>query len=435
MLKQLSDKLKQAMDKISKLVSVDKEAVEELVKEMQRALISADVDVDLVFELSESIRKRAFESLPSGMTRKEHIIKVVYDELVKILGEEKSRIDVRPKRILLVGLYGSGKTTTAAKLALYYKKKGLRCCMIACDTARPAAFEQLEQLSEQVNVQFYGEGGEKNSVKILKDALRNIKADVIIADSSGRNALDRDLINEIKDLSKTMNPDEKILVMPAEIGQAASEQAAAFSEIGITDVIVTRMDATAKGGGALTACYETGAKVKFITTGEKPDALEEYDPKKFVARLLGFPDLETLLEKAKENVDEKRAEKMLGGDFTIEDFYSQIEGMQSMGGFSKILDMMGMSKLGTKVPGGLELQEDKVKKWKYAIQSMTIAEKNEPEIMDTSRIRRIAKGSGLSEQYVRELIANYSKTKKMMKQISPSKLKRSGMFRQFGMRF
>lgn len=437
MLKGLSDKLRATIDKITRMGVVDKEAVEEIIKEIQRALLSADVDVQLVFSLSENVKKSAFDKLPEGLSRREHIIKTIYDELTRVLGGEKSTVTLRPKKILLMGLYGSGKTSTAAKLGRYYQKKGLKVALICCDTYRPAAFEQLMQLAKKIDVPFYGEKDEKNASKIVKNAMKVVKADVIIADSSGRNALDNDLIDEIQKINKELDADERILVIPADIGQATKQQANAFHKaLGVTDVIVTKMDATAKGGGALTACHETGAKVKFITVGETPDDIEHYDPQKFAARLLGFPDLETLLEKAKSTMDVKKAEKIVKGDFDIEDFYSQIEGMQKMGPMSQMLDMAGLGKMAGKAKN-LDQQEAKMKKWRYIIQSMTAKEKAEPDIINSSRIRRIASGSGVSEHDVRELVSSYSKVKKMMKQINPAKLKRGGMsslFRQFGMK-
>ncbi len=434
-LKSLSQKLRDTLEKFSRGFA-DKEAVEELVKDIQRALLSADVDVDLVFKLSESIRERAFEKVPEALTRREHIIKAVYEELTKILGEKKSEISLVKKRVLLAGLFGSGKTSTAAKLARFYQKKGLKPALVCCDTARPAAYEQLQQLAQRIDVQFYGEKNEKDSSKILRNAMKNVKSDILIADSSGRSALDKELINEIKKMNDILMPDERILVLPADIGQAAKEQASAFhNALGITDVIITKLDATAKGGGALTACYETGAKVKFISVGETPEDLQAYDPEKFVARLLGMPDLETLLEKAKSVVDEKKAKKIVKGEFDLEDFVSQLESVRSMGPLSGLLDMMGLGKLGNKMP--LDAQESKMKKWRHVLQSMTPQEKAEPDIISPSRIRRIARGSGCSEADVRELVSNYSKVRKMMKKLSPEKMKRggmAGMFRQLGMK-
>lgn len=438
MLKGLSEKLRGTINKITSLGSVDKEHVEELIKDMQRALIGADVEIDLVFKLSENIKKRALEKLPPGLTRKEHVIRVVYEELTDIMGAEKPEIELKPKKILLAGLYGSGKTTTAAKLARFYQKKGLKPYLVCCDVVRPAAYDQLKQLAEKIDAPFYGEKDGKDSSKVMKNALKKISGDIVIVDSSGRNALEKELVDEISELNNIFKPDEKILVIPADIGQAAKQQAHAFHDaLGITDVIVTKLDATAKGGGALTACSATGAKVKFITVGETVNDLQDYDPKKFVARLVGFQDLDTLLEKARSVVDEKKAKKIIKGDFDIEDFYSQIESMQKMGPMSQVLDMMGAGKLAKKVPGGLDVQEEKMKKWRHIINSMTMQERATPEIVNSSRVRRIAAGSGSGESDVREMLANYNKVKKMMKKLSPGKLKRGGfgsMFKQFGMK-
>lgn len=435
--------MKQSLEKIAKLGIVDREAVEELVKDIQRSLLAADVDVTLVMQLSETIRKKAMIELPPGLTRKEHVIKVVYEELTNIMGKEKPTISLKHKKILLCGLYGSGKTSTAAKLARFYQKKGLKPVMICCDTVRPAAYEQLQQLAAKIDVIFYGEKGEKNATKVLQNALKKTQGDVLIVDSSGRNALEQDLIDEIKSLDNVLSSYdtrdyEKVLVIPADIGQAAKKQADAFHKaLEITDVIVTKLDATAKGGGALTACSATGAKVKFITVGETVEDLQSYDPEKFVARLIGFPDLETLLEKARSVVDEEKAKKVMKGDFDLEDFYSQIESMQKVGPLSQIMDMAGLGKLASKA-GNLNVQEEKMKKWKFILQSMTLEEKRSPDVISSARVRRIAAGSGTQEADVREMLANYHKMKKVMKKLSPGKIKRSGdmsgLFRQMGMK-
>jgi signal recognition particle subunit SRP54 len=435
MLESLSSKIKGALQKIAKLGSVDEEAVSALVAEIERALIAGDVDVKLAKHLSEQIKKRAFEKIPQGLTRREHVINVVYEELTKILGGEKPEISLKPKKVLLCGLFGSGKTSTAAKLARFYQKKGLRPAVIAADTYRPAAYEQLQQLSQRIKCEFYGERDEKDSTKIVKNALKKVRGDVIIVDSSGRDALDQSLVKEIQSINLTLNPQEKILVIPADIGQAARMQAEAFQKaLKITDVIVTKLDATAKGGGALTACYATGAKVKFITVGETPEDLEIYDAKKFVARLAGIPDLQALIEKAQEamaaqGVDKanKLAPKMLSGTFTMEEFIQQFEAMQQMGPLSQLTEMLG---LGGKIPKQqLEEQQEKMKKWKFMIQSMTAKEKAEPSLIakNPARVKRISKGSGTTEAEVRELLSNYEKIKKMMKKMGAGRLKRGDM--------
>ncbi len=436
MLDKLKDGLRGAIEKITRSTLVDKEVVDSAVRDIQRSMLASDVNVEQVYELSESIKKRSMEKIPPGLSRREHVIKVVYEELTGILGKEKAEVELSPKKIILAGLFGSGKTTMTAKLARFYKNKGLRTSVICCDTFRPAAFEQLQQLAKKVDVPFYGEKGEKDSSKVLTNALKKIDSDVIIVDSSGRDALDRELIAEIKKLNIILKADERILALPADIGQAARQQADAFHEaLGITDVIITKMDATAKGGGALTACASTGAKVKFISVGETPKDLEIYDPKKFVARLIGFPDLETLLEKAKDVMDEKKTEKIIEGDFGIEEFCEQIGAVQKMGPMSQMLEMVGLN--AKKLPSGMiNVQEEKMKKWQHIIKSMTAKERKDPEIIKYSRMQRIAKGAGVNEPDVRELISAYRKSKKMVKKLNPGKLKRGGLgslFKQMGM--
>lgn len=437
MLENLSNKIKDALGKITKMGSVDKSAVDDLVEEIKRALLSGDVNVHLAEEFGKNIEKKAFEKLAAGVTRKEHVLKTVYEELTNILGSEKPVISLKPKKILLCGLFGSGKTSAAARIARYYKKQGLSCAVVCCDTVRPAAYEQLEQLAKKIGVQFYGEKNEKSAPTVLKNQLRKIKTDVIIVDSSGRDALDKELIEEIIKLNDIVKADEKILVIPADIGQAAKSQAEAFHKaLNITDVIVTKMDATGKGGGALTACYATGAKIMFITKGETPDDMEIYDPKKFVARLVGIPDIETIVEKAKAAGLESSAKKIMKADFDLNDFYEQIAGVGQVGSFSGIADMLGV---GNRVPKDmLEKQQEKTKKWKFVLDSMTPKEKNNPDLIDASRVKRIAKGSGTTEQEVKEFLNNYYKTKKMSKQLGLSKMRQGDMaklLRKGGMKF
>ncbi len=430
-------RLKDVLNNFVRRGLADKEQIEELIKNIQRVLIQADVDVRLVFELSRKIKERALkEELPAGITRKEHVIKVVYDELVNILGGRKAEIKLGKQKILLLGLYGSGKTTTAIKLAYFLKKRGLKTCVIGCDVYRPAAFEQLKQLGEKHGIDVYGDENEKNPVNILKSILPSTgKYDVIVIDSAGRSALDDGLMNELRDIVKIAKPDERWLVLSADIGQAASSQAKGFDEaVKLNGVIITKMDSSAKGGGAISACYSAGTTVKFIGTGEKVDDLEPYDPTRFVSRILGMGDLKTLLEKAEQAFKEEDARKLLSGEFNLIEFYKQIENVKSMGSLSKIIEMLPLP--GIKIPRDvLEMQEEKFKKWKYILDSMTFEEKSNPEIINRSRIERIARGSGTKPEEVKELLKAYRQMKSMIKKFKKGRFMKGRMSRNIGMPF
>ncbi|MAG16361.1 signal recognition particle protein [Candidatus Woesearchaeota archaeon] len=423
-LDKLGESLKNTLQKVAKSVFVDDRLINELVKDIQRALLQSDVNVQLVFKLSKDIKERALkEEVPSGITQKEHLIKIVYDELVKFLGEKESEIktDKKNTKIMLLGLFGSGKTTTAGKLARYFQKRGLKLALVQLDVYRPAAFEQLKQLGEQINVPVFGDKKEKNPLKIYNSVKKELsKFDVVIIDTAGRDALSNALIKELKELGKKIQPEESLLVMSADIGQAAQKQAEAFHEAKtITGVIVTKLEGTAKGGGALTSCAATGAKVKFIGIGEKTEDLERFVPERFVGRLLGMGDLDTLLEKANEAISEEEAQdmgkKFLKGDFNLLDLYEQMQTMKKMGSLSKIVEMVpgfGQLKLPKEM---LDVQEGKLQKWKIAMASMSKKELENPEIIDSERIDRISKGSGIPASEIRELIKQHKQSKKMVK--------------------
>lgn len=422
-LERLGSALRKAISSIASAVFIDKKKIEEITNELKRSLIEADVDVHLVFELCESIKKQAL-SEKSSLEKKEHLVKLIHDEIVEILGKEKYEMAVskekKPYYVMMLGLYGAGKTTAISKLSLYYTKRGYKCAMLGLDVHRPAAPEQLEQLAEKVKVPCFIDKAEKNPLKIFKEFESQLKKyNIVFVDTAGRDALDDELITEIKQISKEINPNQTLLVMPADIGQAAKKQASEFQKAcNITGVIITRLDGTAKGGGALTACASTGAKVLFIGTGEKPQDLEVFDPTAFVERLLGMGDLDALLEKAKFAIDEKNKDKiekrLEEGTFTLEDLYEQIKAMQNMGPFGKIAQLIpGLG--GMKLPEELmQTQESKMKKWKHAIDSMTREEKENPELLEKqpSRIQRISKGSGTNASDIRELIKQH----KVMKQ-------------------
>ncbi len=428
-LDKLGESLKGTLNKITNSIFVDEKLINELVKEIQRALLQSDTNVSLVLELSNKIKERAKNDPSPGITKREQVIKIIYEELTNFLGKEPREIviDKKPLQIMLVGLFGSGKTTTAGKLAKFYKKRGHKIAVMQTDTWRPAAYEQLKQLSEQVGVDFLGIKGEKDPVVIYKsfeDKLKNY--DVVIVDTAGRDALSDELIEELNQLHAAVQADEKLLVIAADIGQAAQKQAEAFhGSCGVTGVIVTKLEGTAKGGGALSACSVTKAPITFIGVGEKVDDLELFHPERFVGRLLGMGDLASLLEKAQEVISPEDAEdmqkKFLKGDFNLVDLYDQMKALKKMGSFGKIMEMIpGMGSL--KMPKEmLNVQEEKLHKWKFAMDSMTKEELENPDVMDSSRIDRIAAGSGLTIGQVRELLKQYRQSKKMMKMFKGEK--------------
>lgn len=426
-LEKLSDSLKSAIQKIANSIFVDEKLLNELIKEIQKALLQSDVNVKLVFSLTQQIKERAQkEEAPKGLTKKEQLINIVYEELVKFLGGEKSELNVenkKPAKIMLVGLFGSGKTTTAGKLAKYFIKRGKKTAILGLDTYRPAAMQQIEQISKQINAICFTDKTTKNPVEIYKRVEKELqKFDIIIIDTAGRDALSEELIQELKEVSSAINPDESLLVISADIGQTAQKQAETFHQsCEITGVIATKMDGTAKGGGALSACAITGAPIKFIGTGEKTDDFEQFNPKGFVSRLLGMGDIEALLEKTKEAITEEEAKdiekKLLKGEFNLVDLYQQMEAMSKMGSIGKLLEMVpGLGQL--KLPkDALQVQEGKLEKWKHAMNSMTKAELENPEIIDASRIERIAKGAGVSTAEIRGLIKQFQQSKKMVKML------------------
>ncbi len=418
------DKIKDSVQKFSRKGVADKEAVEQLVKDIQRDLIQADVDVTLVSQLSDEIREEALkEEPPKELTRKEHVLETVYSKLEHLLGEE-AEIEVKPQNILLCGLYGAGKTTTAGKLADFYRKKELKVGVIAADTDRPAAHEQLQQIAEQVDVEFYGEKNTDSPSEIVKNGLQELDTDVTIVDSAGRNSLDNELTEELKEINQALKPDEKYLVMPGDIGQSAKTQAEQFNEaINLTGVVVTKLDSSAKGGGALVACKQANTQVKFIGTGEEMQDLEIYNPVDFVSQMLGQPDLESLLEKV-EQLDTD-PQKMLEGDFTMEDFQQQIG---QVSGTGMMEDLMQQMPFGSKMPDNLaQLTEEKTAKYGYIIDSMTPQEKQDPSLINKNRVERIAQGSGTQKTEVRELIKHYRQTKNMMDKFDKKDMKRGNI--------
>ena len=421
----LGSSLKSTLKKIASAVLVDDSLLDESIKEIQRSLLSADCDVQLVLDLSERIKKRfKEEKAPAILSQKERLVNIVYEELTSLLGGEKEEIKIekrKPFKIMLVGLFGAGKTTAAGKLAFYYKKRGYKVAMLGLDTFRPKAREQLKQNADNSGVDCFIDVKEKNPVKVYNKFKNDLSSyDIVLIDTAGRNALDKELIKELRDINDAASPNETLLVITADIGKSAREQAEAFADnSNIRGVMITKLDGTAKAGGALAACTVAKAKIKFVGVGEKKEDLESFNPKGFVGRLLGMGDLEALLEKASEAVSEEDAKdiqkRMLSGKFNLVDLYEQMSAMRKMGPLSKVLEMVpGMGQLNIS-KDQLQVQEEKLKKWRHIMDSMTKKELENPDEISVSRIERIAKGSGASTAEVRELLKQYEKSKKMIK--------------------
>jgi signal recognition particle subunit SRP54 len=426
----LGSSLNDALKKIFRAPVMDEKTVKELVRDLQRALLQADVNVKLVLEVSKRIEERALkEKVPPGVSRREHVVKVVYEELTHFLGEKPASLKIEPGKrtvIMLVGIQGSGKTTASGKLAKYFQKRGLKTALVCTDTYRPGAYDQLKQLADRINIPVYGEPKEKKSEKIALRGLKQFKDyDVVIVDTAGRHKEEKGLIDEMKRLEKAIKSDEAILVIDGTIGQQAAVQARAFHEATpIGSILVSKLDGSARGGGALSAVAAIGAPIKFISAGEKLGDIEAFVPSRFVGRLLGMGDLQSLVDKVREaevKVPEKKARAFLSGKFTLTDMYEQFESMKKMGPLKGLLKMIpGMS---YNIPDEqMNMAEDALKKWRVIIQSMTPKEREKPKILSSSRIRRVARGSGTTEKEVKELIKQYNNMRKMMKTLRRKKL-------------
>ncbi len=424
-LSRLSSGLQEALNKIRGVGVVDKKRVREIIKEIQKTLISADVKIEQVFELSKRIEEKALqEHLPAGISRREHLIKVIYNEIADLMGGEEAQFLLDPKRqnkIILVGVQGSGKTTQAAKLAKYLMKKGYRPALVCADNFRPGAFDQLRQLGDEIRVPVYGDPSEEQTWKIAEQGIAEFKdRNVVIVDTEGRHSLDKELMEEIGRLEEHIHPDYTILVLDSTIGQRAEAQARAFKEkCNINGIILTKLDGSAKGGGGISACAAVSAPVLFVGTGERLDDLERFDPKAFVGRLMGFGDIKGLLQKFEAHVEKEKAEeaakRLMTGKFTLVDVYDQLEQVRKMGPLTKVAEML--PGLGAKIPKDLlGIQEERLKKFKPILQSMTKYELENPKL-NRSRVERIAKGSGTTPEDVRALIQQYNQMRAAFKKL------------------
>ncbi|MBJ28624.1 MAG: signal recognition particle protein [Euryarchaeota archaeon] len=403
----------------------DEETIRELSKSLRRALLEADFNVRQAKELTERIERRMLEEdARPGVKLETHAMNLVYSELVRILGSARQ---IRPhnQTVLMVGLYGQGKTTTTAKLAEWWRRNhSAKVSVIEADVHRPGAFEQLSQMLDGTGVEVYGEPENKSASEIVRNGLRKVgTADIVIIDTAGRDSLDGDLKNELLEIADVANASERFLVIDAQVGQAAGPMAETFHQlVGVTGTIVTKLDGTARGGGALSAVATTGAPIVFVGEGEKISDLEKFESDRFISRLLGMGDIKGLIDLAPEDLDEEEAlrltKRLMSGRFTLTDMYAQMEMMSKIGTLDKVLSHLpdtmfgGMGSMSVSQKRQMQSNLDK---YRIVMDSMTQEEKDDPLLLKSSRIRRIARGSGCEEREVKELLNQWNKSKKMMR--------------------
>ncbi|MCI0557279.1 MAG: signal recognition particle receptor subunit alpha [Nitrososphaera sp.] len=453
MFEKLRDDLRGALKRITGASDINEELIDSLCRDLQRALILSDVKITIVKSITDTLKERALnEQPPKGLSRKDHIVTILYGELAKMLGYSGETIKTIDKEqgeehsvatsffkpgkqnvVLMLGIQGSGKTTVTAKLARWLTKHGYRVGVVGADTWRPGALTQLKMNCSKVNVEVYGEEGSKDAVAISRNGLAHFEdqnLDVVIIDTAGRHKEEEGLLQEMNDMYKAATPDLVLLVIDGTIGQGAFKQAEAFHKAApVGGIVLTKLDGTAKGGGALAASAATGAKVMFIGTGERIDDLEQFSPTRFVGRLLGMGDIKALLEMAKTlegQADENQAKRFMKGTFTIEDFYAQLDSASKMGLKNVLDNLPGIS--GMVKDDQLDAMQVRMERWRFIIQSMTKAEKKEPDVINESRRKRISRGCGLPESEIKAMIKHYNDSKDFMKRNKG----RGGFFGRFG---
>jgi signal recognition particle subunit SRP54 len=439
----LADRLQNTMQKIRGKGKVTEADVKEMMREVRLALLEADVNFKVVKDFVKKVTERAIgQEVVKSLTPGQQVIKVVKEELTDLMGGEQSKIAVSnrpPTVIMMVGLQGAGKTTTTGKLAnLLRKKYNRKPLLVAADIYRPAAIKQLETLGKQIGMPVFSLGDQVSPVEIARQAIAKAKEDhhdYVLIDTAGRLHVDEKLMGELKDIKELSKPDEIFLVVDAMTGQDAVNVAQSFNEqLGLTGVVLTKLDGDTRGGAALSIRAVTNTPIKFIGMGEKLDALETFHPERMASRILGMGDVLTLIEKAQANVDEDKAKelekKMRTASFTLDDFLDQLGQVRKMGPLDEILKMMpGANKI--KGMNNLQIDEKQISHVEAIIKSMTGTEKTHPEIINANRRKRIAKGSGTSIQEVNRLLKQFEDMKKMMKQMTgmQQKGKKKGGFK------
>ncbi len=421
----LADKLQNTFNNLKRRGKLTEKEVELALKEVRLALLEADVNHKVVKSFTERVKNRAIgEEVLKSLTPAQQVVKIVYDELTSLMGGSAAQLNLSysPSIIMMVGLQGAGKTTTAGKLARTIKEKGRRPLLVACDVYRPAAVKQLQVVGNQIGVNVFSQEGQK-PVSIAQAGIKYANQngfDVIIIDTAGRLHVDEELMQELVDLKTSFKPQEILFVADAMTGQDAVNVAASFNErLDISGIILTKMDGDARGGAALSIREVVGKPIKFAAFGEKLDALEIFHPDRMASRILGMGDLGTILEKAQQAIDEKEAaqlvQKLTTDDFNLEDFYEQMQQMKKMGPLNQLMDMVpGMNKM--KGQADFSAAEKEMKQLEAIINSMTPKERRQPDLIDASRKKRIANGSGAKVQDVNRLLKQFGETKKVMKQ-------------------
>lgn len=435
----LSEKLQNTLNKLTGKGKVNEKDLDAAMREVKLALLEADVNFKVVKEFIKNVKEKALGSkVLESLTPGQQVIKIVNEELKDLMGTKEVKIDYskKPTVILMCGLQGAGKTTTCGKLSRLLKKEGKRPLLIACDIYRPAAIKQLKVVADQVDTPLFSMGDKINPVDISKAGLEHAKKngnDVVIIDTAGRLHIDENLMEELKEIAENLNPSEILLVLDAMTGQDAVNVADAFNKLlSLTGVILTKLDGDARGGAALSLRAVTDVPIKFIASGEKMDDLEIFHPDRMASRILGMGDMLSLIEKAEEMVDQKKAkeleEKLRSQTFTFDDFLDQMQQIKKMGPLEDILGMLpGMN---SKALKNVKLPEGEMARVEAIIRSMTKEERTKPDIIDSSRRKRIADGSGTSPSDVNKLLKQFKDLRKMMKQLgNMQKNMKRGKFR------